>query len=249
MRVEVYDRIAGAIRSGALPPESLLPSESEVGDAMEVSRTVVREALLLLEEDGLLRSRRGIGRVVSGDLPAVGFERLRSMESILGIRFPDLAVHRTEVTLQQESASFIAEGLGITPQSSSWFIESVLSPSGDGEPLALVQEHLPAGRSLQSFGTQAQRLVESADPGRTLLGSLTAELGAAVGGGRSEVTVGTPGVVRAKLLQIRPSSPVLIVTQTIHLGSRPLYLSKVILRPEAGPLEIGHSHGRSRAPE
>jgi GntR family transcriptional regulator len=245
--VEVYDRIAGAIRSGALPPESLLPSESELGDAMEVSRTVVREALLLLEEDGLLRSRRGIGRVVSGDLPAVGFERLQPMESILGLRFPDLAVRRTEVTLQQESASFIAEGLGITPQSSSWFIESVLSLAAGGEPMALVQEHLPADRNLQAFGPQVQRLVENPDDDRTLLGSLAAELGPAFGGGRSEVTVGTPGVVRAKLLQIRPSSPVLIVTQTIHLGTRPLYLSKVILRPEAGPLEIGHSLARSRA--
>lgn len=244
LRVEVYDRIAGAIRSGALPPESLLPSESELGDAMEVSRTVVREALLLLEEDGLLRSRRGIGRVVSGDLPAVGFERLRPLDEILGLRFPDLSVRRSEVTLQQESASFISEGLGITPQSSGWFIESVLSAAG--EPLALVQEHLPAGRNLQTFGSSVQRLVENPDPERTVLGSLAAELGPSFGGGRSEVTVGTPGVVRAKLLQIRPSSPVLIVTQTIHLGSRPLYLSKVILRPEAGPLEIGHTGGRSR---
>ena len=246
LRVEVYDRIAAAIRAGALPRESLLPSESELGEAMEVSRTVVREALLLLEEDGLLRSRRGIGRVVSGDLPAAGFERLRPMESILGLRFPDLSVRRTEVTLQQESASFIAEGLGITPQSSSWFIESVLSASGDGEPVALVQEHLPADRSLQAFGTPVQQLVEGPDPERTVLGSLAAQLGAAFGGGRSEVTAGTPGVVRAKLLRIRPSSPVLIVTQTIHLGSRPLYLSKVILRPEAGPLEIGHALGRGR---
>lgn len=245
LRVEVYDRIAGAIRSGTLPPESLLPSESELGDAMEVSRTVVREALLLLEEDGLLRSRRGIGRVVSGDLPAVGFERLRPLESILGLRFADLTVRRSEVTLQRESASFIAEGLGISPQSSSWFIESVLSASG--EPVALVQEHLPAERNLQAFGTPVQRAVENPDPERTVLGSLAEELGTAFGGGASEVTAGTPGTVRAKLLQIRPSSPVLIVTQTIHLGARPLYLSKVILRPEAGPLEIGHTAaGRNR---
>ena len=102
LRVEVYDRIARAVRAGALPPESLLPSESELGEAMEVSRTVVREALLLLEEDGLLRSRRGIGRVVSAGQPAVGFERLRPMEQILSDRFPDLSVSRTEVTLQQE---------------------------------------------------------------------------------------------------------------------------------------------------
>jgi len=242
LRVEVYDRIARAIRSRALPPESLLPSESELGEAMEVSRTVVREALLLLEEDGLLRSRRGIGRVVTAAQPAVGFERLRPMEQILAHRFHDLSVTRTEVTLQRESASFIAEGLGIAPTSPSLFIESVLFSNGD--PIALVQEHLPAGENLSTFGDDVRRLVENLDPERTCLGSLTAELGPIFGTGRSELSVGTPGGVRAKLLTIRPTSPVLIVTQTVHLGSRPLCLSKVILRPEAGPLEISHSAGR-----
>jgi GntR family transcriptional regulator len=238
LRVEVYDRIASAIRAGALPPESLLPSEGELGEAMEVSRTVVREALLLLEEDGLLRSRRGIGRVVSAAQPAVGFERLRPMEQVLVDRFPDLALTRTEVTLQRESASFIAEGLDFPSTAPNLFIESVLSSAG--EPLALVQEHLPAGEALQSFGGQVQRLVENLDPERTCLGTLAAELGPAFGTARSELAAGTPGTVRAKLLQIRPTSPVLIVTQTVRVGSRPLYLAKVILRPDAGPLEISH---------
>jgi GntR family transcriptional regulator len=242
LRVEVYDRIASAIRAGSLPPESLLPAESELGEAMQVSRTVVREALLLLEEDGLLRSRRGIGRVVSAARPAAGFERLRPIEQILSDRFRDLSVSRTEVTLQRESASFIAEGLRIPSASASLFIESVLS--SDGDPIALVQEHLPAGEDLRSFGTHVQRLVENIDPERTCLGSLATELGPTLGAGRSELTAGTPGAARAKLLNIRPTSPVLIVTQTVHLGPRPLYLSKVILRPEAGPLEISHSAGR-----
>jgi GntR family transcriptional regulator len=245
LRVEVYDRIASAIRAGALLPESLLPSESELGEAMEVSRTVVREALLLLEEDGLLRPRRGIGRVVSASQPAAGFERLRPMEQILGERFPDLSVSRTEVTLQREAASFIAEGLGIAATSPTLFIESVLC--SDGEPVALVQEHLPAEEDLRGFGSQVQRLVENADPALTCFGSLAAGLGSAFGTGRSELTAGTPGVARAQLLDIRPASPVLIVTQSISLGSRPLYLSKVILRPEAGPLEISHSAARGHA--
>lgn len=242
LRVEVYDRIARAIRSRDLPPESLLPSESELGDAMEVSRTVVREALLLLEEDGLVRSRRGIGRVVCAAQPAVGFERLRPMEQILADRFRDLSVSRTEVTVQKESASFIAEGLGVAPTSPSLFIESVLSSNGD--PVALVQEHLPAGDNLLAFDEAVRRLIENVDPDRTCLGTLTAELGPLLSAGRSELTSGTPGAARAKLLGIRPSSPVLIATQTIQLGARPLYLSKVILRPEAGPLEISHSIGR-----
>jgi DNA-binding transcriptional MocR family regulator len=36
---------------------------------MKVSRTVVREALMLLEEGGLIRARRGVGRFVADTLP------------------------------------------------------------------------------------------------------------------------------------------------------------------------------------
>ncbi|MHA7209668.1 GntR family transcriptional regulator [Arthrobacter sp. MDT1-65] len=240
----MYDRIAGAVRTGALPPESLLPSESELGEAMDVSRTVVREALLLLEEDGLVRSRRGIGRVVSAARAAVGFERLRPMEQILLDRFHDLSVSRNEVTQQTRSASFISAGLGIASTSPSTFIESVLS--SNGRPVALVQEYLPAGEDLQAFGTQVQDLVENVDEERTCLGSLISELGPALGTGRSELTAGTPEVLQAKSLRIRPTSPVLNVMQTVHLGSQPFYLAKIVLPPETGPLEINHPTGRGR---
>ncbi|MHA7220314.1 GntR family transcriptional regulator [Arthrobacter sp. MDT1-48-3] len=235
-----------ALRTSCLPPESLLPSESERGEAMDVSRTVVREALLLLEEDGLVRSRRGIGRVVSATRPAVGFERLRPMEQILLERFHDLTVDRTDMTVAIRSASSVTEGLGIAPTSASTFIESVLS--SNGRPVALVQEHLPAGEDLQGFGTQVQDLVETVDEERTCLGALMSELGPALGAGRSELASGTPVVAHAKLLRTQPMSPVLIVTQTVHLDSRPFYLAEIILPPGAGPLEISHPTRRGRPP-
>ncbi|ADX72215.1 transcriptional regulator [Pseudarthrobacter phenanthrenivorans Sphe3] len=58
LRVAVYSRIAEAIRNGLLTPGSMIPTETELGTNMKVSRTVVREALMLLEEDGLIRARR-----------------------------------------------------------------------------------------------------------------------------------------------------------------------------------------------
>ena len=72
LRVAVYSRIAEAIRNGFLTPGSMIPTETELGTDMKVSRTVVREALMLLEEDGLIRARRGVGRFVSDTLPRIG---------------------------------------------------------------------------------------------------------------------------------------------------------------------------------
>lgn len=59
LRVAVYTSLADAIRGGRVELGSLLPNEAELGVALRVSRTVVREALMLLEEDGLIRTRRG----------------------------------------------------------------------------------------------------------------------------------------------------------------------------------------------
>lgn len=64
-----------AIRNNLLTPGSMLPTETELGGDMKVSRTVVREALMLLEEDGLIRARRGVGRFVADTLPRIGIER------------------------------------------------------------------------------------------------------------------------------------------------------------------------------
>src|SRR5581483_11361583 len=83
LRVAVYTALAAAIRSGDPAPGSLLPFEAELCTAFGVSRTVMREALLLLEEDGLIRSRRGIGRFVVDQLPEIGLEQLQPVERLL----------------------------------------------------------------------------------------------------------------------------------------------------------------------
>lgn len=53
-----------AITSGTFRPGSQLPTESELCEMLGVSRTVVREALRVLEEDGLVARRQGVGTFV-----------------------------------------------------------------------------------------------------------------------------------------------------------------------------------------
>jgi GntR family transcriptional regulator len=53
-----------AITSGTYRPGSQLPTEAELCAMLGVSRTVVREALRVLEDDGLVARRHGIGTFV-----------------------------------------------------------------------------------------------------------------------------------------------------------------------------------------
>jgi GntR family transcriptional regulator len=60
----VHQELRQAILRGAYRPGSQLPTEAELGALLGASRTVVREALRILEEDGLISRRHGIGTFV-----------------------------------------------------------------------------------------------------------------------------------------------------------------------------------------
>ncbi|RCK72515.1 MAG: Transcriptional regulator in cluster with Zn-dependent hydrolase [Anaerolineae bacterium] len=57
--------IGDAIRQGQYKPGSQLPSEAELINMLRVSRSTLREALRLLEEQGLIIRKRGLGTFVS----------------------------------------------------------------------------------------------------------------------------------------------------------------------------------------
>jgi DNA-binding FadR family transcriptional regulator len=61
----VLSTILDNIVSGALPPDSTLPTERELCAAFGVSRSVIRESVKVLEEKGLVRARQGQGTTVT----------------------------------------------------------------------------------------------------------------------------------------------------------------------------------------
>ena len=179
LRVAVYSRVAEAIRNNLLQPGSMLPTETELDTDMKVSRTVVREALMLLEEDGLIRARRGVGRFVSDTLPRIGIERIRPFEEVLGGPGQHLEIKRIQVE-RQPASEFVAPGVGVEPGSEVWLWESVLIR--DGEPIAHLQENVTA-QSVSIGRNAAAPLEIKDDGGTTLLAALTSRFGRLSGPG------------------------------------------------------------------
>jgi GntR family transcriptional repressor for pyruvate dehydrogenase complex len=58
------EQLTDRIIAGEFPAGSFLPSERELGESLGVSRTVIREAVKLLESRGLVRIEQGRGTVV-----------------------------------------------------------------------------------------------------------------------------------------------------------------------------------------
>ncbi|WP_223627574.1 GntR family transcriptional regulator [Microbacterium sp. EST19A] len=235
LRVAVYSRIADGIRSGVFELGSALPRETELGTALGVSRTVVREALMLLEEDGLILTRRGIGRFVADDLPRVGLEELRPLEEALSDGEDDVVVRAISFDLQS-TTDFTSSKLALDAAANTWFREAVVERHG--EPVAILQEHLPAGRYLSDISpTIADGLEAAAASSSSVLAALR-EQGVVFDSAVCEITVNVVGSSRGELLGLGASDPVLILTQTVTTGGVPVYLAKCIVSSRVGHLSV-----------
>jgi DNA-binding GntR family transcriptional regulator len=76
--VTVYNKLFKMINEGAFPEGSRLPSEPDLAKLIGVSRTTLRQALALLQDDGLVRNIRGKGNFIIKSAPEknVGLETM-----------------------------------------------------------------------------------------------------------------------------------------------------------------------------
>ena len=90
-----------------------------------------------------------------------------------------------------------------------------------------------------SFGKGAASPLEiKDDDGATLLATLNTQLGRLAGPGECQISLSQVGPSRAKLLDLRPSDPVLVLTQYVRHGNRPFYLARCLIAARAGHLSV-----------
>ena len=240
LRVAVYSRIAHGIRTGVFPLGMALPRETELGVSLGVSRTVVREALMLLEEDGLISTRRGVGRFVADVVPHAGLEEFRPLDFVLAEPDAAITVRNVELSLQ-ETTDFVSNYLDVDADSRIWFREAIVSR--DGTPIAIVQEYLPADERTGFGGAVTRALPTAADEESTILLAILNRTGLTFTMGVCRIAVSVAGPTRAKQLELKSADPVLLLTQTADIDGKPAYLAKVAVAPSVGHLAVRQSSG------
>jgi GntR family transcriptional regulator len=139
VREEVRDRI----RDGRFSDGVQLPPEIELATSLGVSRTTVREALLQLEQEGLLIRRHGHGTFVRSAARLRGSlnANISATEVIKGHGMEPGTSHARveEVTADEEIASI----LGLAPGAPVLRLERVRT--ADGRPVIFTVDVIPTG--------------------------------------------------------------------------------------------------------
>jgi GntR family transcriptional regulator len=117
MSVQLRDRLLELFQSRGLRPGDRLPSEAEIAELFVVGRSTAREALKLLEQEGLVSVTRGSGRFLSSlgtlavERPITRFESVSTMLEALGIAAKTTVLSVAEVlpTTAEAEALGVAE--------------------------------------------------------------------------------------------------------------------------------------------
>ncbi|MGW6389142.1 GntR family transcriptional regulator [Streptomyces sp. NPDC055103] len=254
--VALYERIADAVHDGTYPPGSTLPSEPKLAAELGVSRPALREALLLLQEDGVLTVRRGVGRTVNDRPPRRGFEHIQPLEELIGAGGP-LRV-RALLRTMEEPTDFTTQHLLAPARSELRFWESVLT--GEGTAAALSHEWAAADDVLSRVHPEFARALRAADPDATaeaggatvqasgpgpdvsMLAVLVAASRETALSAHSGITATLLGRRRGDQLGRPADTPAVLVTQVVRVGETPILAAKHMLPTGTPALPVLQSH-------
>lgn len=214
-----------AILGGTFRPGSQLPTEAELCEILGVSRTVVREALRVLEDDGLVARRHGVGTFVRNH------QILKNLNVNFGItemiESAGLKAGTSHLALQNEIADpEKAEQLRVPVGTPLVTVERVRT--ADGRPVVYSLDTVTESL-IQRAGFDPQRLLSE-----SIYNLLQTSLGQVIDYGIARLLpVECPRPVAEKL-QLPPSSLALYIVQTDYSSSdEPLVYSSEYHLPDA----------------
>ncbi|NPV69827.1 MAG: GntR family transcriptional regulator [Firmicutes bacterium] len=220
------ETIRQRILSGEYHPTGRLPSEAQLAAELEVSRATLREALRLLEDDGLILSRRGAGSFVRPESTQImeGLEKLGSLTKSIrraGFHAEDRVLSIRPVAVSEQ----MARALQVQPGSPAHMIESLRL--ADDQPVIYTCDILPASRFKNADMLEKRRNYES------LLEFLWDNAGIQIGYcvARVKVVLAAPPI--SHLVSVETGTPLLMMEGVSHdTADVPVYASTYYFRSD-----------------
>ncbi|MBY0148374.1 trehalose operon repressor [Neobacillus niacini] len=119
----IFNNIVDEIKSGKIPPNSLLPSENELKEEYDTSRETIRKALNLLAQNGYIQKVRGKGSIVIDinkfDFPVSGLVSFKELADKMEKK-PRTIVNELSLILKPDA--YIKQQLQLSGKEQVWKI-------------------------------------------------------------------------------------------------------------------------------
>jgi len=233
----LYNLIASVLRnkilSGQLEPQEKLPTENELVQQFGASKITIRNALSMLEAEGLIIRNRGRGTFVSetipivkqftllGSLPEVVLHAEKYKVKLYGIK--EMEVKETRIPRN------ITEFFGLSKNSRITRIQRLRLL--DGVPIYFLENYLSTDIAQQLTSKELSR--------RTLLSILKEKVGLAIDRGEMYIEAVPADIDVSELLQCQPFDP--LILRKVHFwfeSGDPFEVVLTFMRPEYFRIKI-----------
>ncbi len=226
---QVKQQLRSSIQQGVVSPGDRLPSEAQLCDMLQVSRTVIRQALDDLAHEGLLVKEQGRGTFVAESKIGEGLvQKLTGFYQDMIDRGyePATQVLRQEV---MSASPLIASYLHIEPRTPVIVIERLRFVNH--EPIALVTTFIPYDRCPDLLYRDLTR--------QSLYHLLENEFDLVIHRGHRTIEAVLAGEREAGLLQIQSGDPLVLLNSVSYLGDEtPIEYYRALHRGDRSRFEV-----------
>lgn len=218
--LQIAESIGSLLASGALPAGYILPPERVLCEQFSISRMTLRQAMSLLDREGLIDSRRGIGTVVRHNRLRKQQQELRSFSEEIRERGGRPESRLISLGLATPAAA-VREFFGLREDQKVYEIQRVRL--NDGEPLALELARIPERLcpGLERFDLARSSLYEILEQSYGLRPETCNE----------EISAEIPSSQQRKLLSLPARTAVLVINRKTYMDDgRPLELTRSVFR-------------------
>ena len=231
--VTVYETLYKRIKEGVYPPGEKLPAENTLAEELKVSRSTLRQGMLLLQEDGLIMNHKGRGSFVLEGKTAKesGIERLGDSLLVCCNQPVDKVTTslQFQVATEKHRAQFeLAPSSLIALAEFCYYVQE--RPVGVGQVFMLydllVQHNVELDRENAVYEFYS-RYMETEQ--------LTSD---------STIRIAYARESTSKILQVEKNSPMIMAEESVRHGGRVVIFQKLFFLPDYYELKLMRKNER-----
>lgn len=218
--LQIAEGISSVLAGGVVPAGYILPPERVLCEQFGVSRMTLRQAMGLLEREGLIESRRGLGTIITNSRLRKQQQEMRSFSEEIRERGgrPETRLVSLDLAIP---ASSVREFFELREDQKVYEIQRLRL--NDGEPLALELARIPEWlcRGLERFDLAKTSLYQVLEESYGLQLQTCSE----------EISAELPNSQYRKLLSLPRNTAVLVVSRKTYGGDgRPVEFTRSVYR-------------------